>query len=223
MNHFTSQRDTFVSTEGNAWYARNLDDLFCALSMREHVVSRIATHLPEKSRNTVMEVGCAAGRGLVALAEMRLVEGIGVDPSAEAIEYGMRQYPGLRLVQGTADQLPQDDNSVDVLWFGFCLYLVDRALLARAVAEADRVLKDGGLLVINDFDPDYPRMRKYRHCDGIWSYKMDYSSLFTANPAYVVVEKSSFSHACLQWEADPQERVGLWLCRKNLGLGYEKS
>jgi len=223
VNDLTSQRDVFVSSEGDGWYARNAEALRRASTMRDTIVNRIATHIPGESRCTVMEVGCATGVNLAALAEIRPVECIGVDPSGEAVEQGRRQHAGMKLVCGTADQLPQEDSSVDVLWFGFCLYLVDRALLARVVAEADRVLKNGGLLVINDFDPDFPRMRQYAHHKGLWSYKMDYSMLFTANPGYVLIEKSSFSHSGLQWAPDPQERVGLWLCRKNLNLGYEKS
>lgn len=223
MNELTSQRDVFVSTEGDGWYARNAQALGQASTMRNTIVGRIAAHIPRESPCTVMEIGCATGVNLAALAEIRSIECIGLDPSGAAVERGGHQHPGMKLVCGTADQLPQEDSSVDVLWFGFCLYLVDRALLARVVAEADRVLKDGGLLVINDFDPDFPRMRQYAHHEGLWSYKMDYSALFTANPAYVLVEKTSFSHSGLQWASDPQERVGLWLCRKNLNLGYEKS
>ena len=33
----------------------------------------------------------------------------------------------------------------------------------RAVAEADRVLRDGGALAIVDFDPEAPCVRPYHH------------------------------------------------------------
>jgi adenylyltransferase/sulfurtransferase len=42
--------------------------------------------------------------------------------------------------------------ALDLVLFGFCLYLVDRKLISRVVAEADRVLKDTGFLGIVDFD-----------------------------------------------------------------------
>ena len=104
---------------------------------------------------------------------------------------------------------------------GFCLYLVDRSLLQRVVAEADRVLANGGLLAILDFDPDVPCARPYHHRPGLMSYKMDYAALFLANPAYVLVDKLSTSHTTGQWDPDPQERVALSLSRKNLEQAYK--
>lgn len=223
MSDLTLQRDIFVTSEGNGWYGRNIAAFDRPSLLRERIIARVASHLPATEHSTVVEIGCATGINLANLRQVRPIHGIGVDPSIQAIERGADQYPDLRLLQGTADKLPLEDNSVDAIWFGFCLYLVDRSLISRVVAEADRVLKNGGLLVIHDFDPDFPRMRRYAHHNGLWSYKMNYSMLFTANPAYVLVEKTSFSHADLHWNADPQERVGLWFCRKNLQLGYEQS
>jgi ubiquinone/menaquinone biosynthesis C-methylase UbiE len=154
---------------------------------------------------------------LAAAADIRAH---GIDPSPTAISNGQRQFATLDLRVGTADQLFAENGSVDVLWYGFCLYLVDRPLLQTVVAEGDRVLRDGGLLVIHDFDPGKPRKRQYVHHDGLWSYKMDYSALFTANPAYCLVEKCSFSHAGVDWDPDPNERIGLWILRKSLESAY---
>jgi len=223
LSDLTPQRDIFVSSEGNGWYSRNISALDRSSVLREGIITRIAANISTADHSTVAEIGCATGINLARLGQMRPIYGVGIDPSSKAIESGAAQYPNLRLLQGTADKLPFEDASIDVLWFGFCLYLVDRSLISRVVAEADRVLKNGGLLVIHDFDPDFPRMRRYAHHNGLWSYKMNYSALFTANPAYVLIEKASFSHVDMQWTADPQERVGLWLCRKNIQLGYEQS
>ena len=121
---------------------------------------------------------------------------------------------------GTADELPYDDASFDVVWFGFCLYLVDRTLLMRTVSEADRVLRDGGVLAIVDFEPEAPCARPYSHRPGLLSYKMDHSRLFLANPAYVLAEKHATSHTTGRWEHDPQERVALTICRKDLEHAY---
>jgi SAM-dependent methyltransferase len=111
---------------------------------------------------------------------------------------------------------------MDVVWFGFCLYLMDRALLHRVIAEADRVLKEGGMIAILDFDPDAPCVRPYRHSQGVDTFKMDYSTMFTCDPAYVLVEKLSFSQDDSRWIADAQQRIGLWICRKSVELGYAR-
>jgi hypothetical protein len=53
-----------------------------------------------------------------------------------------RPYPNLNLKIGTADVLLFDDGFTDVIWYEFCLYLVDRVFLHRVDAEADRVLRN---------------------------------------------------------------------------------
>ena len=77
----------------------------------------------------------------------------------------------------------------DVVYFGFCLYLVDRFDLFQVVAEADRVLKTGGFLFITDFDPRIAMKRKYHHKEGVYSYKMKYENLFLGSPSYTLIEK----------------------------------
>ena len=45
---------------------------------------------------------------------------------------------------GTADKLPFEDQSVDILVYGFCLYLCDREDMFNIAAEANRVIKSSG-------------------------------------------------------------------------------
>jgi ubiquinone/menaquinone biosynthesis C-methylase UbiE len=185
------------------------------------IASSIASHLGTRTAAArVLEVGCGQGDNLAALGNRIAVEAHGIEPSASAVEAGRIAHPEVRLECGTADELPFSDGSFDVVWFGFCLYLVDRDLLARSVAEADRVLANDGLLCIVDFDPETPCMRPYHHRPGLWSFKMDYSALFLAHPAYRLVHKASMSHAGLEWHPDPQERIGMWLCRKDTQHAY---
>ncbi|MFC1513034.1 hypothetical protein ACFL5J_01140 [Thermodesulfobacteriota bacterium] len=51
---------------------------------------------------------------------------------------------------------------------------------------------------------------------------MDYAGLFLANPSYCLVEKVSFSHSQLSWEADPNERVAFWVLRKDAEHAYRE-
>jgi SAM-dependent methyltransferase len=216
----SSQRDIFREQEGNGYFLRNASSLEQPSVIGNLVAERIAHHLSPAVKSRVLEIGCASGTNLAALNELRPIDGYGIDPSTDAVHAGKQRFPQLALQLGTADSLPFDDGSMDVTWFGFCLYLVDRPLLHRVVAEADRVLKDGGILAILDFDPDLPRVRPYRHQAGINSYKMDYSRLFLCDPAYLLAEKVSFGHDNLQWMSDAQERLALWICRKNLQMAY---
>lgn len=219
------QRDEFLAEEGNQWFARNRGALEADSPARQRVVLRISDQFigaGTRARLRVLEIGCGPGQNLAALASRCPIEAAGIEPSADAVALGRSRYPEFDLRVGTADQLPWADAAFDVVWFGFCLYLVDRPLLQRVVAEADRVLADGGLLAILDFDPDQPCRRPYHHRPGLMSYKMDHARLFLANPAYVLVDKFATSHTTGHWEADPQERVALTLCRKCLQHAYRE-
>jgi ubiquinone/menaquinone biosynthesis C-methylase UbiE len=220
VNNNALQRDTFMAREGDGYFERNAASLERGSHVRDLVLERLAHHLNPTATSRVLEIGCASGVNLSVLGQMRPIEGLGIDPSQAAVQAGSQRFPALSLIAGSAENLPYEDASVDAVWFGFCLYLVDRSLLHRVVAEADRVLKDGGLLAIHDFDPDLPSVRPYRHHEGLNSYKMDYSRLFLADPAYVLAEKVSFSHQSAQWSDDAQERVGFWVCRKNTQTAY---
>jgi SAM-dependent methyltransferase len=216
----STQKTAFLAQEGDRWFERNRDALASASPLRDRLLSRIADQIPPDRHSCVLEIGCGHGANLAALSALRPIDGHGIEPSAQAVHEGQVQHPGLFLQVGTADNLPHASASMDVVWFGFCLYLVDRSLLHRAVAEADRVLRDGGLLAIVDFDPEQPCKRPYHHRAGLYSYKMDYSKLFLADPAYALVDKLSVSHTLGGWDPDPQERVSLTLCRKDLAHAY---
>jgi SAM-dependent methyltransferase len=214
-----TQKTAFLEQgEADAWFSRNQAQLAAPSVLRSEVVQRIASHLScQPSR--VLEIGCGQGGNLVELRRLAPIQGCGIEPSALAVEQS-RVHPGIDVRCGTSDALPWPDGHFDLAWFGFCLYLVDRPLLFRSVAEADRVLRDGGLLAIVDFDPDAPCRRSYHHRPGLWSYKMDYAALFLANPAYRLVEKISLSHAEPRWVNDPQERLSLSILCKDTEHAY---
>lgn len=221
MTTEAKQRDAFVAVEGDGYFSRNKDRLSDTSPIKDLVTSRLAHHLGHDRTSNVLEIGCSSGENLIALNSLAPIRGCGIDPSAEAVRVGRNSHPTLDLRVGTAEALPFEDDSMDAIWFGFCLYLVDRKLLHRAVCEADRVLKDGGLIAIHDFDPDLPCARPYRHFPGLMSYKMDYSRLFLADPAYSLAEKTCFNHHDLTWVGDPQERLALWICRRDRRIAYK--
>jgi SAM-dependent methyltransferase len=203
------QRDIFLDGEGDAWFRRNRDGDPLA------VLDRLARHvLPDAS---ILEVGCGDGRNLARLPGSG--NRAGVDPSTLAIAAGSAEHPEFDLRVGTAEAVPFRDP-FDVVLFGFCLYLCDRQSLPRIIAEADRLLIDGGTLAILDFDPPFPRRRQYRHREGVLSWKVDYASIFLAYPSYSLVEKVSTSHEYPGWVPREGDRVALWVLRKELELGY---
>ncbi|MFZ0260417.1 MAG: hypothetical protein WAL36_10665 [Pseudolabrys sp.] len=54
--------------------------------------------------------------------------------------------------RATADDLSAfGPDTIDLLIYGWCLYLCDREDLFKIVTEGDRILKDSGYLVVYDF------------------------------------------------------------------------
>jgi len=211
------QRDAFLGGEGDRWFARN-DSQDIAPYMRSALDS-ISRFLHPGQH--VLEIGCANGRNLAYLAQARAgLNCSGVEPSAAAVTAARQLYPSLRVEQGSADRLPYANGSVDLVFFGFCLYLVDRELVLAVVAEADRVLRDGGFIAIVDFDPVSPRRRAYRHLPGVFSYKMDYSRPFLASAHYSLAHKHSYSHAGSDFHPQPSERVATTVLHKSVAAGY---
>jgi SAM-dependent methyltransferase len=215
----TVQRDVFLSGEADAYFQRN-EAAYSASSLdRESLPLRVVSRYVAQ-QSTVLEIGCANGANLDRLRGSTGCSGAGVDPSASAIRKGLADFPGLDLRRATADALPFADTTFDVVWFGFCLYVTDRPLLPRVVAEADRVLKNLGYLVIVDFDPPHPVCRDYHHAAGVTTYKTDHSKMFLGFPQYVLVEKQSFSHAGSTFTTEADERLAIYVLHKDNDSGY---
>lgn len=177
----TTQRDRFLSGEGDRYFARNP-----ATPAADDPLLHALLELDPFPRS-VLEIGCADGWRLRAIHEATDAWCYGIDPSSKAVGTGNSQSVCLQV--GTAENIPFDDKSFDLVIFGFCLYLCDRTHLFRIAMEADRVLKCGGYVASYDFWPPFPYKNSYSHADGIHSYKMDYSRMFEWNPQYSVIRK----------------------------------
>jgi SAM-dependent methyltransferase len=136
-----NQTDIMLAGEADAWFKRNRGKLGA-----DDPVGHIIAGLSITPR-AVLEIGCANGWRLKRLQQEYRCHVWGVDPSHDAVEEA--SLPGV--LYGTADDLPFCASKFDLVIFGFCLYLCDPADLFRVAAEADRVLADGGTLIIHDF------------------------------------------------------------------------
>jgi demethylmenaquinone methyltransferase/2-methoxy-6-polyprenyl-1,4-benzoquinol methylase len=118
-------------------------------------------------RNALQRAGLAAGAqvidvgigtGLVAREALALIGPsgriIGVDPSQGMM--GEVSLPGVELVNGRAEALPQADASCDFLSMGYALRHI--ADLSAAFSEFHRVLRPGGRLLVLEITKPAGRM-----------------------------------------------------------------
>ncbi len=61
--------------------------------------------------------------------------------------------------------------------------------------QIDRVLRENGIIVIFDFDST-PQRREYQpyQAEKMWSYKMDFSQLFSRHPMYKLISKNFINY-----------------------------
>ncbi len=213
-----NQSAIFLEGEGDNYFLRNKAALEVKTAASEVTwLGQALSPFHDKIGN-VLEIGCSNGAKLEQICAFLGAKGQGIDPSKQAVDEGNRRLSGsgTQLQVGTASRLPFDGRSFDFVYFGFCLYLLDRQDLFAAMAEADRVLKFGGFLAITDFDPIHRHKRPYRHKDGVFSFKQDYAKMFTESGLYYVASKNSFSHRQTFFDTDGDERVSTTLLFKEV-------
>jgi|HubBroStandDraft_6_1064221.scaffolds.fasta_scaffold736682_2 ubiquinone/menaquinone biosynthesis C-methylase UbiE len=171
----------------------------------------------------ILEIGCGAGHRLALLQKEFDAECHGIEPSPGALDYARSTYPALILEQGTAESLPYADNGFDVVIFGFCLYLCDPTDHFRIAWQADRVLTDGGYMVINDFLPPVPYSNEFSHVAGMRSYKMEFSRMFSWNPAYQLISRRYFEDNKTIFSFAPDERICTDLLRKDRAIAFPRN
>ena len=115
---------------------RRVDRVLAALRRRQ-----VEPHVP--ADGVVLDLGCGHGGDLLARLAPRIREGIGVDVSVREIP----PAPNVRLVAAAADGvLPLPSGSVDLVT---CLAVIEHVERPETLlAEARRVLRDGGRLVL---------------------------------------------------------------------------
>jgi ubiquinone/menaquinone biosynthesis C-methylase UbiE len=206
------QKDTFLSAEGDAWFRRN-ETALAAYDWSHDPVCRTIESLPRSNEPfRLLEIGCGDGARLQYLAGNEGFKVCGIEPSQLAVTKA--QERGIQVTRATADALPFADSSMDIVVFGFCLYLCDDRDLFKIAHEADRVLASVGWLLILDFEARAPTYKAYHHREGILTRKMEYAPMFTWHPAYTVASYEKFHHGTRQWTDDPDEWVSMICLRK---------
>lgn len=210
----------FERSEGDAYFRRNME----AMAVRD-----MSTDLPMRLMSdyrlqpkTVLEVGASNGFRLDAIRQQYGARCCGVEPSLEALDDARRRYPQVHHSPGVAHEIPWVEP-FDLVIVNYVLHWVDRRHLLRSIAEIDRLIKDGGCLIVGDFAPANRVRVPYRHKDGVYTYKQDYEALFLASGLY---EREAYlsgphGHGELAANVPDHERAFCCLLRKSLNDYYQ--
>ena len=179
-------RQAFIEGGGDRWLERNRADLG-----KQDEVCEVLAATPFKPTN-VLEIGCANGWRLKKLKELYQCEVFGIDPSQQALTEAKES--GIRVAYGLADDLKLPDAFFDLVILGYFLVFTDPEYLFAIVAESDRVLADGGYLIIHDSMSPRPHKVRYEQLFSdenktepvktTYMFRYDWPQLWLSHPAY---------------------------------------
>ena len=125
-------------------FARLVEDL------ERHVLNDLGRSLPPNRAATVLDLGCGTG-DLAAAAAAGVSRWIGVDLRPDAIETARARFPQGSFITASADEVPLDDGTVDVVVARLLFSSLPSPRLEAGVArEVGRLLRPGGWLVWSD-------------------------------------------------------------------------
>jgi SAM-dependent methyltransferase len=204
-----------MESEGDRWFERNQMALNSFDAAADLPVKLIELYNLRPER--VVEIGAANGFRLAAIRGRTGADVVAVEPSARAILNGKASFPFVAFVRGAASAVPLRE-SFDLVIVNFVFHWIDRANLLRSVAEVDRLVQDGGFLIIGDFHPANFLQVPYHHLknENVRTYKQNYAATFIASGLYHPVCLLTGDHAekALDATAGEDERIGAWLIRK---------
>lgn len=112
----------------------------------QHIYNAILRSHPKK----ILDIGCGDGVNLPLANIFPEIEYEGIDYAEQTIEAAKRNYPNIHFKVGDAFDLPYKDDSFDMAIISSVLILYkDETDRVKLLKEANRILKDNGILIIN--------------------------------------------------------------------------
>lgn len=219
------QRDAFLEYEADAWFNRNKEVWLNYSKDSDPVINLIKDY--NLNPEHVLEIACSAGYRLNAVRHLFPDCAVfGIEPSQQAINYGREHFSGVNFTHGTADDLTNfQDGSMDIIIVGFVLYVIDRSIFFKVVSEIDRVLKNGGILIIIDFFSETVLKNVYQHIPEFtaFSFKQNYDEVFTASKLYYLLDKSTRNHSEKKLDASENyyDKYSVCLLKKDISASYK--
>lgn len=139
--------------------------------------SEIIKFLEGNHIETVLDVGCGNGTFLhEILRELSVAFGVGVEPSKETVKELRARWSEqseLTFQVAAAENLPFADQSFDLVIAWSVLHWISREHYLQALGEMVRVTNR--YLLVMDFCPLANYRTPYKHREGRYTYKADFS------------------------------------------------
>ncbi len=104
-------------------------------------------HIPKKA-SRMLDIGCGTGDMLREInKKFPQLALFGIDPTSQFVTRAKSKLPQATIVEGDAEKLPYEDAYFDFVMSHIVFQHVDRE---KALAEAKRVLKPNGVLMITE-------------------------------------------------------------------------
>jgi len=142
------------------------------LAMRNKQVTRYREKTIPAAAGRVLEIGAGSGLNLRFYGP-QVQHLYALDPSARLLQMAKRRQPAagfpVEYLETSAEEIPLDSRSIDTVVSTWTLCSVPDA--ARALREARRVLKPGGLLLFTEhgYAPDPGVQAWQRRLDPLWT------------------------------------------------------
>jgi ubiquinone/menaquinone biosynthesis C-methylase UbiE len=176
-----------------AFYRTHILPRLTHLAMRQEQLRPYRERVASVARGRVLEIGIGSGLNLPFYPDA-VERVIGIDPSPGLLRLASRATRRTvletDLIEGVAEDLPLEDNSMDCVVVSWTLCSVTNP--DRVLAEIRRVLKPGGLFsfVEHGLAPD-ERVRQWQHwLTPVWSRCAGNCHL--DRPTARLVERSGF-------------------------------
>jgi len=119
--------------------------------------------VPRKEVSSILDLGAGTGRFSCSLATRYQCPVLAVDPSESMLlkgRYSQEAQKNITWRVGTAEKIPSQDGSIDLVWMSQAFHHIDDD--SKALQEIKRVLVEAGFLAIRNGMRD--------HIDGIILY-----------------------------------------------------
>ncbi|MBQ8814943.1 MAG: methyltransferase domain-containing protein [Lachnospiraceae bacterium] len=157
----TSKQKDFVKLS-EEWFdnqAKVYDETDTILYSKYGKISckNICDYLADKTYQTLLDVGCGTAYLIELLSKTHDAKHVGLDLASEMIrQAGKKNIDGAEFVVGRSDGLPFEDNSFDVVTCSQSFHHYPDT--DKAMQEAFRVLKPGGIYILSDTGVGFFRM-----------------------------------------------------------------